>query len=256
MLEARDLHVRLGEREVLRGVTATVAPGEIVAVVGENGAGKSTLLRALAGLVAPEKGEVLLDGAPVAGRDRRDLARSVAYLPQDRIAHWPLAARAVVALGRLPHRAPFAAESASDKAAIESAMRALDVVGFAARPVTALSGGERARVLIARALAQDARFLIADEPTTGLDPAHALALTEYFSRFAGEGRGIIMATHDLSMAARVCHSVYVLKSGEVVAKGAGRDVFTPHTMAAAFQVRALVERIDGVPIVAPYATLT
>ena len=255
-LATHDLDVRLGGRRVIEGMAANVAPGEILAVAGPNGAGKSTLLKAMAGLLAPAAGTVSLDGAPIQVFDRRALGRAVAYLPQERVVHWPVSVRTVVALGRLPHRSAFAAESAADREAIAAAMRAMDVEVFAERSVAALSGGERARVLLARALAQGARFLIADEPTAGLDPAHALALFSILKRLAGEGRGVVVALHDLSIAARFADRMILLKHGRIIAEGRPRDVLTEANLAAAYAVKASLREIDGLPVVVAHAPLT
>src|SRR5215831_12543155 len=159
-IEAHGLHVHLGRREVLRGLDFVAHAGEMTAVIGPNGAGKTTLLKALAGLLAPSAGTVSLEGCALAGWLPRARARALAYLPQERITHWALSARAVVALGRLPHQPMGASESPADGRAIDAALAAMDIGHLAARPVSEMSGGERTRVLIARALAQElaARF--------------------------------------------------------------------------------------------------
>ena len=163
-IEARGLRVSLKGREVLRGLSLAAEPGRLTAIIGRNGAGKTTLLKVLAGLIAPHAGTALLDGTDIATWDRSRLARAVAYLPQERLVHWALSARAVVALGRLPYQPFGAGESDADRAAIEAALAAMDAAQLAQRPVPELSGGERARVLVARALAQEPRVLLADEP--------------------------------------------------------------------------------------------
>ena len=254
-LTATGVRVRLGGRPVLHGVDLSVAPGEIVAVIGANGAGKSTLLKALAGLIAPEAGSVAIGSRPLAELDRRALGRELAYLPQERAVHWPLTVRRIVALGRLPFRARVAGPSAEDHAAVDEAMAAMDVAAFADRPATELSGGERARVLLARALAQQPRFLVADEPTTGLDPAHGLELFARFVRMAAERRAVIVALHDLTLAARYCHRVLLLKDGAALAQGPARDVLTPALLARAYGVRATVVEIEGSTVVLPIAPL-
>ena len=255
-LQADAIDVDLGGRAVLRDFTATIVPGEFVAVVGPNGAGKSTALKALAGLIAPKRGRVTLDGTALGTLPPRDVGRAVAYLPQDRTVHWPLEARRVVALGRLPHRVFSAAESDADKSAIEQAMQRMDVVQLARRPIVALSGGERARVLVARALAQDANYLIADEPTAGLDPAHTLHLFQEFARLAHDGKAVITALHDLSLALRYAKRVILLKDGRCIADGAAARVLTRDLIAQAFGIETIVTAIEGIPIVLPSSPLT
>jgi iron complex transport system ATP-binding protein len=250
---ATGVRLALGSRGVLDGVDLTVPAGRITAVVGPNGAGKSTLLRAFAGLVTPADGMISLDGRPLAGHSRSELARALAYLPQERAVHWPLAARAVVALGRLPHRDTHAPQA--DATAVDDALAAMDISDLAERPVVELSGGERARVLVARALAQQTPLLLADEPTAGLDPAHALALFELFTRLAADGRTVVVALHDLSLAARFAHHIVLLANGGIAAMGPPADVLTPRHLEPAFGVTMLCTVIDGMPIVVPVSSL-
>lgn len=255
MLAANDASVRLGGRRVIETISTGVGAGELVAVVGPNGAGKSTLLKLMAGLLAPEAGEIALEGANIATVPRRERARRIAYLPQDRTVHWALAASRVVALGRLPHRSFAAAESAADRVAIEAAMARMDVTHLAARPVTTLSGGELARVLIARALAQDTRLLLADEPAAGLDPAHSLALFGELARLAAEGKAVMTALHDLSLAFRFATRVVLLRAGQCLADGPPAQVLNKANLALAFGIDAIVTEIEGIPVVLPQAPL-
>ena len=248
-IEASALRARLKRREVLHGLDFLAEPGELTAIVGPNGAGKTTLLRTLAGLLPPTAGRVTLCGRPLSQWPPRMRARALAYLPQERIVNWALAARAVVALGRLPHQPIGAGESASDTRAIEVALAAMDIGHLAARPVLDMSGGERARVLIARALAQEAPALIADEPAAGLDPAHQLALFAQFVRLAAAGRTVVVALHDLSLAARFCHKIVLLNAGHSIAAGAARDVLTVANLAAAYGIDGRYVMIDGLPVV-------
>jgi iron complex transport system ATP-binding protein len=233
---------------ILNGTDLELFQGELIGIIGPNGAGKSTLLRAMAGLLPLERGAVEIDGRVLSSFDRRDLARQIAYLPQDRTVHWPLAARAIVGLGRLPHRGGSASDSA-----IDGAMRAMDVLALADRPISQLSGGEQARVLVARALAQESGILIADEPTAGLDPAHALELFAIFTRLAAEGRAVVIALHDLTLAARFCHHVVLLVAGRVAASGPTAEVLTPELLSAAFGVSIASGMIEGVPVILPVA---
>jgi iron complex transport system ATP-binding protein len=254
-IEARGLRVALRGREVLAGLDLVANAGELTAVIGPNGAGKSTLLRVLAGLLAPSRGTAALDGRAIAEWQPQTLARALAYLPQERIVHWALAACAVVALGRLPHRPFGAGESAADTAAINAALAAMDVAALADRPVLGMSGGERARVLVARALAQEPRALLADEPAAGLDPAHQLGLFNHFAALAAAGRTVVVALHDLSLAARFCHSIVLVHEGRTVAAGSPKDVLTNEHLAAVYGIDARYRIIDGVPVVLPLGVL-
>lgn len=254
-LAARDVRVDLSGQKILHGVSISIAPGEIVAIAGANGAGKSTLLRTMAGLKRPREGVVEVDGRPLDALDRRTLAREIAYLPQDRTVHWPVTVEMAVGLGRLPHRNASAAEGDTDRMAIASAMTAMDVERFAKRSITELSGGERARVLLARALAQEARFLLADEPAAGLDPAHGLLLFAHLARLAAEGKGVAVALHDLSFALRFATRVALLKDGRVMADGSPGDIVTEENLAAVYGIRATLGRIGGLPFVLPVEPL-
>ena len=248
-LGADDISVTLGTRPVLDGVSLSVSAGEMVAVIGPNGAGKSTLLRSLAGLITPSSGSVRVDGRSLAGLPRSQLARAIAYLPQDRTVHWPLTVDTIVGLGRIPYGARPGALGARDKTAVQSAIAALDLVDLAERPATELSGGELARVLLARALAQEAEILLADEPTAGLDPAHQLALFDKLRAMTGEDKAVIIALHDLSHAARFCDRVVVLKQGRVLADGTPASVLTSELLASVYGIKARLVHIDGMPLV-------
>lgn len=250
-LVARDVGVTLGGRPVVRGASVELAGGALVGVLGPNGAGKSTFVRALLGLV-PSTGEVLLDGEPVRALPRQQVARRIAYLPQGQTLHWPLSVERLVALGRLPHLAPLSRIAAHDHAAVRRAMALAEVDHLAGRIVTELSGGERARVLLARALAVEAPALIADEPLASLDPAHQLHGIELLKGRAGEGALVVAVLHDLALAARFCDRVLVMDDGLLVADGAPGRVLTPELLAAVYRVRSAaphplgaLERLSG-----------
>jgi iron complex transport system ATP-binding protein len=245
------LEVALGRRPVLGGVTATLAPGSLIGVIGPNGAGKSTLARAMLGLVRTVAGRVLIDGRDVAALRRPEIARRIAYLPQGQALHWPLAVERVVALGRLPHLAPFSTIGEEDRAAIERAMDLADVTGLSGRVATELSGGERARVLLARALAVEAPALIADEPLAALDPGHQLEVMELLARRARNGALVIVVLHDLGIAARYCDRLLLLSGGELVAEGAPEAVLTAEMLAKVYGVRAWAGEADGRPLIVP-----
>ena len=248
-IEGRGLVVTLRSRAVLSDLDFIAHPGEMTAVIGPNGAGKTTLLKVLAGLLTPAGGAALLDGRAISHWSPQERARSLAYLPQERIMHWALSARAVVALGRLPHQPMGTGESAADAHAIDAALAAMDIRHLSERPVLEMSGGERARVLVARALAQEPKVLLADEPAAGLDPAHQLALFRHFTTLALEGRTVVVALHDLSLAARFCHRIVLMQSGRSVAAGAPEDVLKIEHLATVYGIKARYATIEGVPFV-------
>ena len=249
LLAVEGLTASLGKVRVLEDVCLAIAAGELVGLIGPNGAGKTTLLRAALGLT-PADGTCRLGGDLLGDLDPRARARRAAYLAQGREIGWPLAVEPLVALGRTPHRRPGAPLSAADRAAVAAAMARMDVAGFAARPATELSGGERARVLIARALAQEAPLLLADEPTAGLDPAHQIALMETLAGLAAEGRGVLVSLHDLALAARWCHRLVLMAGGRVVADGAPRAVLTPDLLARTYGITAhITETEEGLMVV-------
>lgn len=248
-LEARDIAVALGRRRVLESACLKAVAGELIAIVGPNGAGKSTLLRSMAGLLKPLSGSVLLDERELGKWDRGKLARAIAYLPQSRAVHWPLTVENVVALGRLPYGAGPGRLRAADRAAVEAALTSMDLMGLRTRPATELSGGEVARALVARALAQEAGILLADEPTAGLDPAHQMALFDKLRQIAGQGCTIIVALHDLSLAARYCDRVVLVKDGRTLADGPPDEVLSSDWLAAVYGIEGRLVRIDGLPLV-------
>jgi len=256
-LAAEQLEVRYETRVAVQAATFELMPGELVALVGPNGAGKSTLLRALAGLVA-HAGSVRWRGAALARLDGRTRARTVAYLPQDAPVHWPLAANEVVALGRLPHRAYGAERSAADRAAIAAAMRETDTLEFAARSVHRLSVGERARVLLARALAVEAPVLLVDEPIAMLDPYHQLDVMRVLRGYATGGpepRLVVAVLHDLGLAARFCDRVLLMDDGAVVGDGPPDSTLTSAAIRAHYRVEPLIARHEGEPVIVSWRAL-
>lgn len=249
-LVAEKLTVRFAGRRILDGLDVALEPGECVGLIGPNGAGKSTLLRALAGML-PFQGAVMLDGRSLAAWSSRERACRVGYLAQGREVAWPIDVAEVVALGRLPHRAPFAQDNEADRAAVAEALRLADIEALAERPADALSGGEVARMLLARLLAQQTPILLADEPAAGLDPAHQLATMQIFADLARTGRGILVSLHDLTLAARWCDRLILMQEGSIVAAGAPEQVLTADRLAAAYGIEARIDRDGDGMIVVP-----
>ena len=225
ILEARDL--ALAGR--LDGVSAALRPGEITAICGPNGAGKSSLLQCLAGLLMAERGDVRLGGTALAGLHPRKRAQAIGYLPQAGEIAWDVSVRNLVALGRLPH-------GDGGEAQIGAALAALDLESFSTRPVSTLSGGEKARVLLARVLAGEPRWILADEPLAALDLGHQFALIAHLRRAAEAGAGVVLVLHDLALAMNHADRVLVLDRGRLVADGPPE---------AALEA-ALIDRVWGV----------
>ncbi|MDX3806972.1 MAG: ABC transporter ATP-binding protein [Bosea sp. (in: a-proteobacteria)] len=251
-IEARAIAVSLGGKPILQAVDLDLRPGELLGLIGPNGAGKTTLLRVLAGLLSPAGGTLLYDDDSPARLGRQALARRIAYLAQGGGTAWPLSVEAVVGLGRLPHRRPFAGASRADAAAIERALAACDAGRFRGRTIGTLSGGERRRVLLARALAVEAPYLLADEPLAGLDPLHQLEVMELLRQIARRGTGVVVVLHDLTLAARFCDRLALLDRGELVAEGTPNSVLDDERLANVFGIAALRGCHEGEPLLLPW----
>jgi ABC-type cobalamin/Fe3+-siderophores transport systems, ATPase components len=248
-LDLKSLTVELGGRRVLDDVTLSIGEGEFVGLVGPNGAGKSTLLKAIVGLL-PAGGEIALGGEAARSLSARETGRRLSYLAQEREIAWPVPVEDLVMLGRAARLPSFARPGPQDAAAVARAMRRMEVEALARRPATELSGGEKARVLIARALAQETPLLLADEPTAALDPAHQIALMRVFADLAGEGGAVVACLHDLGLAARWCTRIVLLDAGRIIADGAPLDALTPERLRSVYGVEALFADRDG-PVVHP-----
>ncbi len=222
-------------RSILLDVDADIAPGETVGLVGPNGSGKSSLLRCLAGLRTPAPGTVRYDGEPIGGWSARRVARQVAFVEQSAETGSDLRVADVVGLGRTPFRDRWRGPDAHDRAVVAAALERLDLTALAGRQWKTLSGGERQRAHLARALAQQPRAILLDEPTNHLDVRHQLELLELL---AGTGQTVLVALHDLSLAARFCDRLLLLHRGAVLAAGPPRDVLTPHRLAEVFGIDA------------------
>lgn len=215
----------------LEGVTAELAPGTVTAICGPNGAGKSSLLQCLAGLLQPTSGQVLLDGSPLAEMKGAARARAIGYLAQQGEIAWDLSVAALVALGRLPH-------GDAGEAEVAAVLAALDLGPLAARRVSTLSGGERARALLARVLAGKPGWILADEPLAALDLAHQLALLGHLRTAARQGAGVVLVLHDLALAMNFADRVLVLDRGRLVADGPPGQALAEGAIARVWGVEA------------------
>jgi iron complex transport system ATP-binding protein len=239
-LAAQNISVRLGAKLVLDNVTTSFAPGQITAIVGPNGAGKSTLLQCLAGLRTPDSGTVSLSDEALLAIPPRRRAQRLAYLPQNTDIAWAVDVRTLVGLGRTPYIGAFGL-SVDDTAAVDAALHMTDTHALVSRDVLTLSGGERARVLMARALAGEPQWLLADEPLTGLDPGYQLDIADLLRRFAHDhGHGVIITLHDLHMALRLADRVIVLVAGRIDAQGPPAQALTADVLEKAYGVQAAV----------------
>lgn len=237
-LHVSGLGVSLAGRAVLTDVSFTTEPGDLVGVIGPNGAGKSSLMRAIAGLIA-STGSVTIASRSLPDMTPAERARVIAYLPQDRDVAWPLEVASVVALGRLPHRPQFQGAQPSDNEIVAAAMREANVTHLSARRVTELSGGERSRVLLARAWTQQTPIMLADEPASGLDLAHQLDLMAMLRAKCDTGGIVLASFHELDLAAR-CSRLLLLEGGRLVADGPPHDVLTAENLARVYGVNASV----------------
>lgn len=250
-LIVRNLTVGYRTRRILESVSLEAPRGEFVIVIGPNGAGKTTLLKAIACLV-PFSGCIEWDGRALAGFSAAARSRTLAYLPQGHVAHWPVTARDVVTMGRAPFASSLTRLPASDLEAVESALQAVDAQDFAERPITELSGGERARVMLARALAVGAPLLLADEPVASLDPAHQLSVMGILAKLAKQGRLAVAVSHDLLLAARFADRIAVLKDGRLVSAGPPSETLTEDLLRQVFNVQPLSIKAGEASIAIPW----
>jgi len=248
-LSASHVFVWIGQRGIVCDASLSLNAGELVALVGPNGAGKTTLIRALAGLV-PAQGTITLADELSGSLSPRERARMVSYLPQGHIFHWPVSVESIVMLGRAPHGDAFSSASPDDRAAVTQALAVTETQGFAERAVTTLSGGEKARVALARALATQAPVLLADEPTAALDPRHQLTVMAMLRRAADSGGAILAIMHDLTLAARFADRVVMMDRGVIVADAAPAEALSPDLLDAVFGIEATTVEVGGkrVPI--------
>lgn len=254
MLETRGLTVRYGMATAVHLVSLQAKRGELVGLIGPNGAGKTSLIKAMARLVEYE-GRVELDGRRVDEMGRRAIASRLAYLPQGHVSHWPMTVRDVVALGRLPHRSGLQRLAAGDIEKIEHAMVRVGVAEFAGRNILSLSEGERARVMLARALAVEAPVLVADEPTAALDPYHQLRIMELLRAYAEQGAVVIAVLHDLTLAGRFCHRMLLLHKGIKVAEGSPEEVLSDQHLEETYHIKVLRGEQEAEPYVLPWSTM-
>jgi iron complex transport system ATP-binding protein len=252
MLEAEDVTVRYGPIVALEEASLAVARREMVAIVGPNGSGKSTLLRVLSGVRAAAAGRVRLGGCDLGTMARRDVARTVAVVPQETPMHFPFSVVEVVLMGRAPHLGRFGFPGRRDLAVAREAMERTGVASLATRSLAELSGGERQRVVIAKALAQEAEVLLLDEPTSHLDLRHRTVVLERVRRFVADGRSALVVSHDLNLAARSADRIALLAGGRLIRCGPPAEVLDAESLRETFEIDAdVLPGPDGAPLVVP-----
>jgi iron complex transport system ATP-binding protein len=253
VLAAEQLTVGYEARDVLAGLDVTVPEGRFTVIIGPNACGKSTLLRALARLLKPRGGTVLLDGEPIAAQSPRHVATRMAVLPQTPLVPEGVTVAELVSRGRSPYQRWYRQWTAQDADAVAAAMRSADVTDLADRPVAALSGGQRQRVWIAMTLAQQTPILLLDEPTTYLDPAHQLEVLTLLCRLRNEGKTVVAVLHDLNQAARYADHVIAVRDGQIVQAGPPREVISADLVARVFGMDCVVVPcpVSGAPLVVP-----
>ena len=245
------LSLTLRGRPVLQSVSGFLQKGKVTVILGPNGAGKSSLLSCLAGLRTADSGTITLGDRALSSLSDQDRARHIGLLPQQADIHWEINVRALVALGRLPHRGRWGG-NAGDGVAVARAMAQTDCTQFADRKALRLSGGEQARVLLARVLAGEPDWILADEPLANLDPAHQMDAIACLKNVAVGGAGVVLVLHDLTQAARIADHIIIMKQGYIQAAGPCAEVLTQDQLARAFGVLVHISRDDtGAPIITP-----
>ncbi|MEJ2464619.1 MAG: ABC transporter ATP-binding protein [Candidatus Thiodiazotropha sp.] len=257
MLNAEGLCFYRGEQVILDQVDLALGRGEMLGLIGPNGAGKSTLLRLLAGVLPADSGHLSLDGQPFEKLSRQQRARRIAYLPQLHQVAWPLSVERLVELGRLPHLEPWQQPGSQDRAIIERVIVQTDLLALRQRRFDNLSGGEQARVLLARALVTEPDILLADEPVAALDPAHQLDVMELLSDHCDKGHSVIVVLHDLTLAAHYCDRLQLLFEGATLAEGPAQEVLNEENLAQAYAIElSALDESGCLPFALPWRRLS
>lgn len=241
-LSVENLSVEIEGKRLVDSVLFDLRPGEFVGLVGPNGSGKSSLLRAIYRVLKPRAGRVLHSGDDVWSLSARDAARRTAVVAQERMGEFDFTVRELVQMGRTPHKGLLDGDSAADQEIVEDCLAKVGMTHCAARQFLSFSGGEKQRVLVARALAQQAPFLVLDEPTNHLDIRHQLELLELIRRL---GTTTLAALHDLALAARYCDRLAMMQDGRLIAFGTPAEVLTADRIRDAYGVRAEISNTDG-----------
>ena len=250
-IQASNIHVTLSGQMILNDINADFPPGQLIGLIGPNGAGKSTLLRVLAGLQMIQEGHVSINGERLQKLQRIDLAKKMTYLSQSTECHWPMSVERVVMLGRHPHVNSQQIGNV-DMDAVNQAIKDVDIEHLIGRSVNELSGGERARVMLARALATGSDILLADEPIVSLDPRHQIEVMALLQNLANKGKTIIVILHELHLAMRYCKHLMLLDNGRKVAEGSPKSVLSADILQTVYGVDAIYGNNQGENWVLPW----
>ncbi|MFK7993574.1 MAG: ABC transporter ATP-binding protein [Granulosicoccus sp.] len=245
-----ELVVRRRRKTIIDNLSFDVKAGEVLGLIGPNGAGKSTVLATMAGIDTPDAGTIHIDNRDITSLSASDRAQSIGWVEQLGTVHWPLSVERLIMLGRIPHLPPWGKATTADHEAVEDAIAKADCTSIRQRQVPTLSGGERARVLLARALAAEPTLLFADEPVSSLDLSHQLQTMQLLCDYAGEQRAVVVVMHDLSLAVRYCHRLVLMHKGEIVAVGEPAAVLSNQNIADVYGV-SVVTGCQSVPWVVP-----
>jgi iron complex transport system ATP-binding protein len=254
LLEANNITVHYDARQAVADISLRVEPSEVISIIGPNGAGKSTLLRSLNGSVSVSSGAVLLDERPITSYSRRAVARRIAVVAQEAELRFPVTVMEFVLGGRFAWSNAWSWENARDVAVVNYVLRETELEGYADRLMNEMSGGERQRAVLARALATEAKCFLLDEPTANLDLAHQAAMLRLVRNRCDQGdAAAVVVTHDLNLAAEFADRVLLLKDGHAIAMGTPHEVLTPDTLRQVFALEILVDAhpISGAPRITP-----
>ncbi len=254
-LEVQNISLELDDNKILENVSVSVQEDEIVGLIGPNGAGKSCLLKSILGLLNIKSGKISIDNQNIEELDLKERARKMAYAAQGAPVYWPLTTETVVGLGRVPHLNPWQKLTNNDKIAIDYAMERTDCADLRDRLVTTLSGGERARVLLARVLATGAKYILADEPVAALDPSHQLQVMNILRGLSKSGHGVLVVLHDLGHALRYCDRLILLNEGKIIGQDLPDKILSDQNLKNIFGISASRWAENGQSLISPLDVL-
>ncbi|MCF8474816.1 MAG: ABC transporter ATP-binding protein [Emcibacter sp.] len=254
MIKAHNINVSIKGHVILDNASLSIPKGKMTGLIGPNGAGKSTLLRSIMGFVDITSGIIKLDDIELSNLSIKDRAKKISYAAQGAPVHWPLDVNHIIALGRIPHLDPWQKISDLDREIIRDAMIKTDTLHLADRLTTSLSGGEKACVMLARAMVSQADYLCADEPIASLDPYHQLQVMNILQNLAKEGHGVLIILHDLGLAKRYCDELVLMHQGKICATGTPNDVLTEENLDKTYHIKISRWHENGDHFIAPWKT--